>query len=42
MPTFFCSSVVLRVDDCRRAIDQVNKRMMTMIENDGGQFEFHL
>jgi hypothetical protein len=30
----------LRIDDCRRAIDQFDERMMTMIENDGGQFEF--
>jgi hypothetical protein len=32
----------LHVDDCRCAVDQVNERMMTMIENDGGQFEFRL
>jgi hypothetical protein len=32
----------LRVDDCRRTIDQVNERMMALIEYDGGQFEFRL
>ena len=32
----------LRVDDCRRAIDQVNARMEAMVAEDGYHFDMRL
>ena len=30
----------LRVDDCRRAIDQINERLLAVVEHDGAQIDY--